>query len=246
MKKRILLIAGLIYFGIGMSFSQSLSLIYEGNPIPANEEIIFEGVANGNTMVFEVQVTNNSTNSLNVLVKKVENYLLEGTVNTFCWAGQCYGPDTYVSPNSSTIPAGGTTPPGAFSGDYNPGTIIGQSSISYVFFDQNNVNDSVMVTVLFTCNTTGIGNNNEPVYSISEPYPNPARQIVKFDYDLKDSGIATLKIYSLVGSVVEEVQITEKTGIIQVNTDRYQEGFYFYTFSANGKNLTTGRFIVNR
>ncbi len=236
----------MLYLGVSISFGQSLSLIYEGNPIPANQEIIFEGIANGNVMVFEVQVTNNSTNSLDVLVKKVENYLLEGTVNTFCWAGQCYGPDTYVSPNSETIEAGETTPPGAFSGDYNPGTIIGQSSISYVFFDQNNVNDSVMVTVLFTCNTTGIKTNFEPEYSISEPYPNPASQFVKFDFDLMKEGNATLKIYSLVGSLVEEIKIIENSGTIQVDTDKYQEGFYFYTFTAEGKDLTTGKFIVNR
>jgi hypothetical protein len=151
-----------------------------------------------------------------------------------------------VSPNCDTLQPGETTPPGAFSGDYNPGTSIGQSSISYVFFDKNNVNDSVMVTVLFTCNTTGIEINGETKHSISEPYPNPASQFVKFDYDLIKSGNATLKIYSLVGKLVEEIQIIEKTGTIQINTDKYQEGFYFYTFSTDGKDLTTGRFIVNR
>ncbi len=50
--KKVLLFSAAILLGSAIAFSQSLSLVYEGNPIPANEEIVFEGLANGNVMVF--------------------------------------------------------------------------------------------------------------------------------------------------------------------------------------------------
>ena len=243
--KKVLIFSIALLMGSAIAFSQSLSLVYEGNPIPANEEIVFEGLANGNLMVFLVQVQNNSSNSMDVLVKKVENYLAPGTSNSFCWGGMCYPPNVYVSPNATTIPGGGISPEGEFSGDYDPGTIIGQSSISYVFFDSANENDSVMVTVLYTTTATGLTPVNEREYTISEPYPNPANDFVKFDYNLNQSLDCQLKLYSLVGSLVKEIKITDQSGTLQINMDQLEEGFYFYILSSSDKELKTGRFIVS-
>jgi hypothetical protein len=243
--KKVLLFSAAILLSSTIAFSQSLSLVYEGDPIPANQEIIFEGLANGNLMVFEVQVTNNSANTLDVLAKKIENYLAPETSNSFCWGGQCYPPNIYISLSSAIILPGETTAIGAFTGDYDPGTIIGQSSISYVFFDSSNENDSVMVTVLYTTTATGVKSINEKEFTISDPYPNPANGFVKFDYDLNQSTNGLLRVYSLVGSLVKEIKITDPSGAIQVNTDRLEEGFYFYTFSSSGQELKTGRFIVS-
>ena len=243
--KKVLIFSIALLMGSAIAFSQSLSLVYEGNPIPANEEIVFEGLANGNLMVFLVQVQNNSSNSMDVLVKKVENYLAPGTSNSFCWGGMCYPPNVYVSPNATTIPGGGISPEGEFSGDYDPGTIIGQSSISYVFFDSANENDSVMVTVLYTTTATGLTPVNEREFTISEPYPNPANGFVKFDYNLNQSLDCQLKLYSLVGSLVKEIKITDQSGTLQINMDQLEEGFYFYILSSSDKELKTGRFIVS-
>lgn len=244
--KKILFTTLAITFGAFVAISQNLSLVYEGNTIPANHTIGFWGPANGDEMVIEIEVTNNSNAPMDVLAKKVENSIIPETVNTFCWAGQCYPPFVYISPNYTTIPAGATTAVGEFSGHYNPMSIPGQSSISYVFYDNNNPLDSVMVTILFYTSTTGLALNNESGFSISDPYPNPASQMVKFDYKLDQVSNANLKVYSLVGSLVKEINITQHSGTIQIETGLLQEGFYFYTLSDSGKELKTGRFIVSR
>ncbi len=137
------------------------------------------------------------------------------------------------------------SPEGEFSGDYNPGTIIGQSSISYVFFDSGNENDSVMVTVLFTTTATGLNPINEREFRISEPYPNPANGFVKFDYDLNQIHNSQVKVIFSGGFIGERNKITDQSGTIQINTDKLQEGFYFYVLSSSGKELKTGRFIVS-
>ena len=53
--KKILVFSIALIMASAIAFGQNLSLVYEGNPIPANQEIMFEGLANGNLMVFEVQ-----------------------------------------------------------------------------------------------------------------------------------------------------------------------------------------------
>jgi hypothetical protein len=242
--KKVLVFLIALLMGSAITYSQNLSLVYEGNPIPANFTIGTYGPANGDEMIIEFEVTNNSISPIDVLAKKVENSLITGSVNTFCWAGQCYPPFVYVSPNFTTIPAGATTAVGEFSGHYNPDSNPGQSSVSYVFFDNNNVNDSVMVTVLFYTSTTGITPNCKSEFTISDPYPNPANHFVKFDYELSEAN-GQLKIYSLVGSLVKESEITDQSGTIQMSTERMEEGFYFYILSSSGKELKTGRFIVN-
>jgi hypothetical protein len=233
-----------LFLGCTIAFSQSLSLVYEGNSIPGNHQLIIQGPATGDEMVVGVDVTNNASVALTVLVKKVENYLITGSVNTFCWAGLCYAPNVYVSPLSTIIPAGGTTAPGEFSGHYNPNANPGQSSISYVFFDQNNVNDSVMVTILFTTVTTGLTSHISENFNLSNPYPNPANNFTSFDYQLSEPAESSLKVYSLIGSLVKEIDISSVEGTLRIETRDFEEGFYFYVLSAGNNEIKSGRFIV--
>jgi hypothetical protein len=243
--KKVLLLTLTILFGAIIAFAQNLSLVHNGSPIEANSVILFEGIANNDEMVIELEVTNNSNASIDVMVKKVENFVIPTTVNTFCWAGLCYPPFIFISPNFTTIPAGGTSAVGDFSGHYNPMSIAGLSTISYVFFDNDNHNDSVMVTINYSALTTGINPNAGEKLVISEPYPNPANQLVNFDYELNDADGAQLSVYSLIGSLVKEIKISNESGTLQLSTDQFQEGFYFYVLSTSGKELKAGRFIVS-
>ncbi len=224
-------------------FAQNLSLSHEGTVLEPNEVIKIHGEANNTEMIIELDVTNNGSVALDVLVKKVENYIIDGSENTFCWAGLCFAPFVYVSPYSVNIGAG-VTHTDDFSGHYNPLSNEGESSISYVFFDANNINDSIMVTVLFTTLTSGFGENIVADYSISNPYPNPASSFVKFDYDFSVLGNTSMKIYSLVGSLVREIKLTNNSGTLQVNTGNLEEGFYFYKLANGSNELKTGKFVV--
>jgi hypothetical protein len=243
--KKILFATLLITMGTFVAFSQSLSLSYEGNILEPSATIIMDGIANNNEMIIDIIVTNNAAVELLVKAKKVENSIVPESENTFCWAGQCYPPWIFVSPGVDTIPSGGSTSLGDFSGHYNPKSNIGESSISYVYWDDNNPNDSVMVTVIYSALVTGLKDNDETDFYISNPYPNPANHFVNFDYDFNHSN-GQLLIYSLIGSLVKEINITNQKGTLQLSTDQMQEGFYFYTLSSTGKELKTGRFIISR
>lgn len=237
----------LISFVIAALFTnaQSLSLSYEGTALDPNAEITKYGPATNDEIIVELDVTNNSGTGLSVLVKKVENYLVDSTENTFCWAGLCYAPFVYISPNAVNI-AAGTIHEDDFSGHYNPKGHPGESSVSYVFYDEANPNDSVMVTVIYTTLTIGVDDNFSAAYSISHPYPNPATDIVKFDYNLPDNQTATVKIYSLLGSLVGEMGITSASGTLSFNTDKLEDGFYFYTLFSGNEKMESGKFILRR
>ena len=67
-------------------FAQNLSLSHEGTVLEPNEVIKIHGEANNTEMIIELDVTNNGSVALDVLVKKVENYIIDGSENTFCCA----------------------------------------------------------------------------------------------------------------------------------------------------------------
>lgn len=241
MTKKLLIIATIILGGL-FTYAQSLSLLHEGMELEPNEEITLHGEANNTEMVIELDVKNNGSSSMSVLVKKVENYVVEGSENTFCWAMLCYAPFVYVSPNAVTIEGGATHGPD-FSGHYNPWSNPGEASISYVFYDENNINDSVMVNVIFTTLETGVGDNYAS-YSLSKAYPNPATDVVKFDYNIPGNQVATVKIYSLIGSLVGEAQMTSSQGTLRFDTGLLEEGFYFYSLYAGNEKMESGKFVV--
>lgn len=242
MTKKLLILATLI-LAVIFTYGQSLSLTHDGVILEPNAEITMHGEANDTEMVNHLDVTNNSGSDMSVLVKKVENYLIDSTENTFCWAGLCYAPFVYVSPNAVNIPAG-TTDIDEFQGHYNPWSHPGESSISYVFFDEANPNDSVMITFYYTTLETGIGNQLQSNYKFSQPYPNPATDVVKFDYDLPGNPSATVKIYSIIGSQVGEVEVSASSGTLSFDTGLLEEGFYFFSLYAGNEKIESGKFII--
>ena len=241
MTKKLLILTSIV-FTVMFTYAQSLSLSHEGTALEPNEEITAYGQTGTTEIVVEIDVTNNSSDTIPVMVKKVENYLVENSENTFCW-GLCFLPNTYVSPNPIEI-AGGATNDLDFSGHYTPYDIPGESSISYVFFDEMNPNDSVMVTVIYSTLETGIGNNFKINYSLSQPYPNPVTGVVNFDYNLPNYQSASVKIYSLIGSLVGEVEINSATGTLKYDTGELEEGFYFYSLFTGNEKIESGKFVV--
>lgn len=242
MTKKLLIITSFVIAVLSVN-AQSLSLSHEGTPLEPSEEITVYGETGSSLIIVYIDVTNNSSSEMGVLVKKIENYLVEDSENTFCWGGLCYPPNVYVSPNHSIIGAGMTNDTD-FSGDYTPNDIPGESSISYVFFDEDNPNDSVMVTVIYSTLETRIGDNYKENYSLSKPYPNPATGVVKFDYNLPNQQSASVKIYSLIGSLVGEVELNSTTGTISYNTDELEEGFYFYSLFTGNEKIESGKFVI--
>jgi len=223
-----------------ISYAQSLSLSNEGNPVANNSNVVFSGSYLDPEIVADMDVTNNSGSPIDVLVKKVEISILEGTVNTFCW-GLCFPPNIYVSPDPIQIPAG-TTNDIDFSGHYYPSGVAGLSIIRYVFFDQQNPSDSVCFNSQFD-GIVGIANPGGQLL-LTDARPNPANTLTSFDYSFPPDMNATIVFRNVLGSSIMNVNVPGSSGSLNIETGNLPEGVYFYSLVVNGKTYSTRKLIV--
>ncbi len=229
------------------AFAQSFSLQdTNGVAITAGSTIYCLGDPTSPVMTCKIHITNNAAEAKDVKVKKLinEGDTLPLTMNYFCW-GVCYGPMTYVSPFPQTIQPGAVND--QFYGDYNPQAVPGKSTITYVFFDMNNVNDSVAVTVEFNASPAAIVDNPLAGVSVSVAYPNPAINYVYLDYNLPLSvNRASIVISNILGAQVKEVVLDNHSGKVQIPVSDLVNGIYFYSVVAGEQMLITRKFVVKR
>lgn len=139
-----------ICFGLIISITgntQNLTLSDSTGQIPHGSFVTIGGSPSSGLMTSYAFVTNNSANPMGVKVRKIENYVVPDAMNLFCW-GLCFGPQVYVSPDTLLIGPGQTNFHD-FHGEYFPNGTTGTTSMTYVFFDDANPNDSVAFHVLY-------------------------------------------------------------------------------------------------
>jgi len=229
------------------AFAQSFSLQdTNGVAISSGSVIQLLGDPMDAVMTAKIHIKNNAAEAKDVKVKKVihEGDTLPLTMNYFCW-GVCYGPTTYVSPFAQTIQAGAVND--QFYGDYNPQTVPGKSEITYVFFDANNVNDSVAVTVEFNASPASVNDAPKAQASVSAAYPNPAISNFNLDYNISGQvNKAKVVISNILGSQVKEVELDSRSGKLQIPVSDLVNGVYFYSIVADEQLVLTRKFVVKR
>ena len=145
--KKFILLSLLLSFVAAASFSQSFQLFTASGDIEDNSTINIWGESTS-FLISHINIRNISDETKTVLLKKVIIDTVSDSRNTFCWGGLCFSSDTYLSPTSiSLIPDEEYT---EFESDYEGLGTIGISTIRYVFFDKNNIDDSVSVIVNYS------------------------------------------------------------------------------------------------
>lgn len=76
-----------------------------------------------------------------------------------------------------------------------------------------------------------------PTVILGQNYPNPAKGKTVINIEFT-SAKATLKIYDVLGILVEEVVITKDKKVINLDVSEYKEGIYLYTLEADGQKIT--------
>jgi hypothetical protein len=192
----------------------------------------------------EARVTNNSNAPINVMVERVLNNFATGHESYFCWV-QCYPDFVSVSPDPINI-AGGGGFADDFKGDVETYGIPGISEVAYCFYDQNNISDSVCVKYTFDF-TTGIPDIPSSINYISKASPNPAGNYTSFYYNKENpSSEASIKIFNVLGSQVKNITLRENRSSIKVDVTDLRAGLYFYSMFVDGKNISSGKLLVNR
>lgn len=233
------------YFTVSKGISQSLQ-IYDksGNSLSNGSSLYISGdTTTGNLIIQYLDIKNISSNTVTIKSKKIETDLIAGTSVTMCFAGTCFMSTTFISITSSTL-----TPniaDSSFSGDYSPKGHLGESIVTFVFFNIANPNDSAWVVVHFNGIAVGIENLAPVLTEISNPYPNPAVNQTTFKYTFPENTInAKFVLNDLLGSKVMETNINNQQGTIVINTTDLKDGMYFYSFYDNKKIIQSKKLIV--
>ncbi len=241
--KNLLLSSILVCFTM-FAFAQSLEIWHDGDLIPDQSTIYVQGEPTEPEIIVEVDVKNSSSNTLNVLSRKFEVSTIPGTTNYFCWL-LCFSPFVFEAAFPDTLSPGEIS--SEFSGHYSPTGNAGVTIMRYTFFDQNNPNDSVCFYANFLASSVGMGEFEDNKLSVSNAYPNPASSQTSFDYVLPQSASkASIRIHNLLGAVVRESVLTDRTGKTTLNISDLNDGVYFYSIIVNNETIETKRLIVSR
>ena len=244
MKKLFILFTAIFSLILTGASAQSLSVTYHGNAVLNGATLDISGRID-TVIIVDAKVINNSAAAVVVKVRKEEIYLVSNSVNTFCFAGNCYGGTTLVSVGSVNLPAGGGWD-SSFTGDYYPMNNTGISIIRYTFFNVANANDTLSFTVRFN-GTIGVDKLPAILPEITAAYPNPATDKVSFAYTNTDPGNAlVLTLRDFAGRTVREAVLSSGEGLIEFDLSTVESGIYFYSLIRNQQTVLTRKLVVKK
>ncbi len=241
--KKIALILLLAVFSM-TAFSQSISLLYNGEPVSDTLNVYPRFADDDNT--FGIIVHNNSANTLHVTVAKEVISEVEGAYNTFC-LGSCYDPSTMVSPATIELAPGESSTEATFHTVYNPMGNYGVTTVKYSFYDEqlNETPAYLVVNYIFE-DPDGIANHTVNAKTFNA-YPNPATSQVTVQFDMANRTAgdnAQIVLTNLVGKKVCAIPVSGSNGKTNIDLSNLVAGIYFYSLEVNGKIISTKKLIV--
>lgn len=240
--KKILLLLTAIIISLAAVYSQSLTLSdVDGNTIENGSTIVFGGTT-GEIIEGHIHITNTTGNDMDITVTKVEEELVDGSNNTFCVGINCYPPSTYVS-NSFTIEAGDTND--SFYGEYSANGNEGNSTITYIFKPTASPNDSVFATAEYQAPPEGINEMFLDKNLLSKAYPNPSNNYAKIDYSF-DNEPRNFQVvfFNVLGKEIYKEQVINRSGTLEINTQDWHNGIYYYMLLAGNEKFSAKKMIV--
>ncbi len=116
----------------------------------------------------------------------------------------------------------------------------------YYTFDLENLDFPTVLNVVMGSNYIGDTDHLPGVFEIKQNYPNPFNPLTKINYTIPKRTFVTLKIYDLLGNLIESLVNEEKsTGKYEIifNGSNLPSGIYFYQMQS-GKFISTKKLIL--
>jgi len=223
---------------------ETISLSWDGSAL-SDTVYVWVDPYNADATLFHAIVTNNTDNIVNIKVLRTNVEVIEGSVNSFCWASQCYPPFLDESALYQPIIGGESTGTDNFYAEFMANETFGTSIIKYKFFDKDNTDIFSEVVVKYWSSPEAIGEEIANNISFSNAYPNPAINTFNIDYNF-DTNInkASLKIVNLLGSVVKEVEIDQNSNKLSMDISNLDAGVYFYSIVVNNEVFQTKKLVI--
>lgn len=197
------------------------------------------------TYYFQVQ-NNTGTDLTQVHLKKTKINMASDAIDVSVCMGMCYAPFVDITITPVEINAG------SFYRDeskveYSHYGNYGKSLVKFDVYDSiSNPKQIYLSTFYVEFNLSKLSVDGEKSsFAISGPTPNPASNIVRFDYNLQDnSANAQVIVRNTLGQQVISQNINPNEKSLELNISSLHSGMYFCTFLVNGKVQKTTKLIV--
>lgn len=199
-----------------------------------------------------VNVQNVSSDTLDLRISATVQTLVSGAEYRICWGPVCHEWVTgdFTTPlgnnNNLVVPLAPDEVAISFYTDYlhngNPGTSI----IEYCWFDMND--ETIESCFPLTWHTEPLSINDFSVKAeISGISPNPVVGTSSIAYSVMGSfSKANIRIYSLVGELIQDVSINNPLGMLMVNAADFNAGIYFVNVIVDGQIHSTKKMVVSK
>lgn len=221
--KKIITVVIVGFLAIGVGLSQSLTLTIEGVDI-SNDTLFLIGTTEDALLESHVSVNNITDKEIEVKAKKTEVFIIDNTVNSFCW-GSCFPPFIFEATQAIKIPAEGTDSD-SFIGDYTPEGNEGTSVLRYTFFAAANVTDSVSLIVYYQVGAAGIRDWTLD-HELLRAYPNPTSGLLNLDFPGDTNQLITLRMFSITGQILKEKVMQYGQSSARLDLSEYPKGIMF-------------------
>jgi hypothetical protein len=212
------------------SYLNAQSLLITGDTIVYGDPTV--------EIVSYLTVKNISAQLLNVICEK--NVISQGWGgdNFFCWGGTCLTSSTIISPDFTTIAANSSST--EFQGHFT-GNVGSTATIEYCFYPENDPADESCIIINYGGSISTSTTIKKNTILISEFYPNPAKEIVCFDYYLNKP--AKLVVMDILGNEVKRIRLSER-GTQKINISDLSKGIYFGNVVVNNETIAIKKLIV--
>ncbi len=233
----------LFAFSMGTAFinAQSIKIIYQGSILVNGSYILKNSNASATDISQNLWIQNNTTDTLNMRVTKIELDVVPNTLNATCWE-VCPPSDTAGQFPTMTSPIIRMDPAAieySFAAHQYPEGLSGCSHFRFIFFgDGSNYRDSVDIYFSHgqNCNTPASINGQQQV--AFDVYPNPAKDLISINIE-ENISEGEIIITNLLGLTVARYQIAELNGNKEISVASLENGIYQLSILNNKKIIGT-------
>lgn len=188
-----------------------------------------------------VTIDNNSTQTLHLVVERINKIMTPGHSTYFCWT-TCYDTSTTLS-DPAVVGAGVSN--SSFEGWVIPGGIPGRDTVTYRFYDNTGISDTLILTFTYEFGLTGIDELVRAKYSFSISGANPADEITSINYSVNGSQNPVLVISNILGSKIKELKLDPAYKSVSLPTADLPNGNYICTLIADNVRIGSKKLIIN-
>jgi|GEM_PF-2141640 len=240
--KKITLLLTLLILGCGTSlFAQSLVFVQNGEVLKDGSTIVATEIFDADiypTMDAHIYVKNQTSNDVHnatMTISLVEESSSEGFIGFCGWGTNGCVPVNYNTPVSRTTTVQAET-------EVNPDVEalgVNPESISFkVEYKLTYGENTQIIYVIFTSDATAIP-------SLSKTTPIVVSNNVNgtsINYNFESAADRKLSVYSIIGTKITEINLTNNSGNIQLSN--LTKGIYMYSVTENKRPVQSGKFIA--